>query len=273
MQAAQYKQSSKSAKDKRTNENIKGWQPTEGNTININVWLDALTDDQQRLTKEAFKEWVGFSTANGSLGKSNFEGANPARKNRDVMSDEALQAGTSGRNLTDTDIAGMKKLYDGKTFNFQYVNDKDKANITVEITEELTTEGKGGWNCNANGEVTSGYVKLPANLGNIGGTNPPIPGEWFYAVDSDKDDKITNSNKDGTGKLIKEHKYCIQYGGNLGRYVFTHVDFYSLVKHEIGHPLGFVHSRIIPEPSPLFLLGFGLAGVIGFGRKRILKKA
>lgn len=235
---------------------INGWHPQQGNTITINVWLDGLNNNQKGLTKAAFKEWGEFETADGNLGNSNYDGSNPVRENHDIMNGQTLQDGTSGRNMTKTDIDGMKALYDGKTFNFNYVDNKDDATIKVELSNQ---EGStGGCNWNANGDITSGYIKLPTNNGNVGG-DPPISREWYYVTDTDKDGIIENSDKDAAGKLISEYT-TIQ--GDFE--YFNQIDFYSQVRHEIGHALGFDHSTV-PEPSSLLLFVMGLTFFIRFG--------
>lgn len=231
---------------------IKGWQPQDGTTtIQLKIWLDALTEDQKALVKLALNQWSNFATLSPELGTSNYAGSDPAKPNTDVMNGEVLQNGTSGRNLTSTDINGMKELYSGKTFELSYVDDKASSNFTVENAD--AAESAGGANMTSSGKIVSGWVKLPNTLPDAGG-NPPIPSQWYYTTDSDSDGKITNKDKDKAGKRIDQ--YTTAQGDFL---IYTHLDFYSQVKHEIGHALGFDHSSIVPEPITFLMFGFGIA--------------
>lgn len=245
-------------------EKIKGWQPDNDNKITLNVWMGGLTEEQQEVAKLAIAQWQNFATADGDLADDNYDdGSGKPPANKDVMRKDALIDGTSGRSLSDTDIDGMKELYNGKTFEVNFVDKKDDSNFTIEMADVAAAMGGANWN--KDGEIQSGSVKLPTNLGNVFDGPPAIPREWFYVTDSNGDGKITNSDKNKDGKSIDE--LTKEQGGSQ---YWTHMDFYSQVKHEVGHALGFDHSTI-PEPATFGLFGLGLLGALHHFRRKQLK--
>ena len=87
----------------------------------------------------------------------------------------------------------------------------------------------GDWKGSGDHYIASGTVDVPST------------GEFFYVTDSNGDGLITNTDKDAQNSAIGP----------------TQSDFYSMIKHEIGHSLGFAHS--VPEPAALWIAVMGTA--------------
>ncbi len=208
---------------------IKGWSRDGNGKIKINVWLDSLNAEQKRVFKLAMDQWINWKTADTSLSESNY-----GKKNKDVMTGEDQAPGQSGRNLSGTDVNGMEQLYKDTSIEVSYVNTEAESNYKVYLTNE-TSFGDGRWfETTGDDYIDRGQVQIVKDL--------PPGYSWYYVKDSDGDGKITNKDTDGT-QLISH------YGSKY--------DYYSLVKHEIGHTLGFLHSEIVPAPSAMFLALIG----------------
>ncbi len=229
---------------------ITGWERDNDGKIKIKVWLDSLNAEQRRVFKLAMDQWVNWKTADGDLAKSNYD---DDAENKDVMSGEPLPSGESGRNLSDTDIQGMKDLYDGTTIEVEYVDNEADSNYKAYLTDE-TDFGYGIWeDSDGDNDIDKGVVQIVQDL--------TTDYSWFYVTDSDGDGKITNKDKDASGKSISD--YTTPTGNN--EYIYNKYDFYSLAKHEIGHTLGFDHSVTVPAPSALLL---AYSGSLIFARFR-----
>jgi len=225
-------------------EHPKGWKPgSDGKTIKLKVHLDSLSAEQKRVFKLAMDQWVNWKTRDPALSNTNYQGADPPRSSKDVMSGEPLQDGTTGRNLSGDDIAAMNTVYDSKTISVTYTENIGDANFKA-FLDPNTTGGFGYWAGDGAG-ITSGGVKIQQTL--------PESKSWYFVKDTDGDGKITNADRNADGIPI----------------VFNQIDYYSLVKHEIGHTLGLGHA--VPEPSSLLLLAAGCFGLVK--RRRYVGKA
>ena len=230
---------------------VTGWERDGDGKIKIKVWLDSLNAEQKRVFGLAMNQWVSWKTVDTDLAKSNYD---DDTSNKDVMSGEELPSGESGRNLSETDVNGAKQLYDGTTIEVEYVDNEADANYKVELSNQ-TDFGYGSWtDTDGDGDIDKGSVLITDSL--------EAGFSWYYVTDSDGDGKITNADKDAAGKSIEE--YTTDTGNGDGTFYYNKYDFYSLVKHEIGHTLGFDHSVTVPAPPAVLLamVGVGIVGKI-----------
>ena len=108
----------------------KGFKPGSDGKVHLKLDYDSLTEDQKRLARAALAQWASYKTADGKLGNSNCTDRDPPAENIDVMSGEALQDGTTSRNLTNTDIEGMKHLYGTADFVIEDASSPSQANLS-----------------------------------------------------------------------------------------------------------------------------------------------
>ena len=166
---------------------------------------------------------------------------------------------SSGFALTIND-PGVVGIIDAGTQNSSVDNEIDWANYLLSLGANATTFHDGNIppdgvteyyetsSTDYNGTLTGGLQ--------IGGATPNVSGyDWVLG-------KYDGQNAGYVlfympGSSIPEFSYSI-WGDNVGQYQLSHVTVFG--------------STPVPEPGTIVLMGLGLVGLAGMGRKRLFKK-
>lgn len=208
--------------------------------------------DSEKAIDLAFNQW--------SNATKDTKGSATNMPNVPVMSRKSdAVAGRKIRELTEHEIKGLKQLYgDNFDVNYKKTEKREEANVIVTFIDKLPSKDEsdiGFWD---SGKLKSGE-KFADKTHTIFLENLPNNDEWLYTTDSNKDGVINNQDL----------------------YFLGSTDLYTVIKHEIGHDLGFDHPLdeksgrgcpgvcVVIVPEPTFTLGFLALGAASALKRKL----
>ncbi len=163
--------------------------------------------------------------------------------------------------------------FQGEALSWYLTNHPVPGNLYTVLTEyDRTTSWDSHWNpsfiaselrrCEFVGISIYSDISMTtgAHALTVWGDNDNSPPDWIWVTDSDRDRGMLDIDSYGWTRHVDAR--------GAGKDLYS-LDYWT----GLGY-LGYVVTLSpVPEPSTLLLLGSGVAGIIGLGRKRLFKKS